>query len=126
VRTLRFRQRSSSLHAISRWCALTLALLAASPVTAPFSTFDLGTLKAGNTLHRYGPVEGSSIGSSIADAVFFLAPVGAMTEDLKNLAWAPTVSSLFASSVRGSRGFFANASSQHAPFSLVTSAVLRV
>jgi hypothetical protein len=103
-----------------------LALLAASPVTAPFSTFDLRTLTAGNALHRNGPVEGFSIGSSITDAVFFLAPVGAMTEDLKNLALAPTVSSLFASSVRGSRGFFANASNQHAPFSLVSSGVLRI
>jgi hypothetical protein len=107
-------------------CALTLAVLAASPFTAPFSTCDLGILVAGNAVHRNGPTEVPSRAPSIADAVFFLASVGVTTESMKNLALAPAALPPMTSGVPASRRSLRNASSEHVPFGLVSSPVLRI
>jgi hypothetical protein len=107
-------------------CALTLAALAASPFTAPFSTCDLGILVAGNAVHRNEPAEIPSRATSIADAAFFLASVDVTTESMKNLALAPTALPPMVSGVPTARRSLRNMSSERVPFGLLSSPVLRI
>jgi hypothetical protein len=107
-------------------CALTLAVLAASPFTAPFSTCDFDILMAGNAVHRNAPADVPSGGPSIADAEFFLASVGVTTESMKNLALAPAALPPMASGAPMSRPSLRNASSEHVSFGPGSSPVLRI
>jgi hypothetical protein len=126
VLTLRPHSRSSSLRAVSRWCALTLVALAVTPFTSPISTFDPGVFARGNAVHRNAPVGSPARGPSIAYAAFSLAAVGDDTKYLKNLALAPAAQPPFASSPHGSRALLRNASSGHLLFGLLSSAILRI
>jgi hypothetical protein len=103
-----------------------MVVLAATPFTSPFSTFDPGMFARGNALHRNAPVGGPTSGPSIADAAFSLVAVGDETKYLKNPALAPSALPPFASSSRGSRTLLRNASSGHLLFFLQSPAILRI
>ena len=124
--TLRPRHRSPSIRALTQWCALTLVVLAATPFTSPFLTFDPGLSARGNALHRNAPAGVPERGPSIADTAFCLATVGDDTEYLKNLALAPTVLPPFAPSPHTPRAALRNAASGHLLFGLLSSAILRI
>jgi hypothetical protein len=124
VSTLHRRHRRSLFHAVSRWCALALAVLSALPFTAPFSTFDLRLTQATKVVHRSLPVEGPVYAPSIADAEFFFSSIG-VPEDLKNLALAAATASPFRAGVT-TAPFTANVFSAHAAFALVASPILRI
>ena len=122
--TLRFRHWPSPFHVVARWCALTLALLAASPFTAPFSTCDLGMLMGRSVVQRGEPLERPSQ-PLVADAVFSLESVDDTSNTLKDLASAPAALPLGAS-VLESQGSIGHSSPRHIRFSLVSSSVLRI
>ena len=125
VLTLRSRLWPSSFHAVSRWCALTLALLAASPFTAPFSTCDFGMLMGRRIVQRAEPLERPSQ-PLIADAAIALESVDDDTSNaLKDLASVPAALPLGASLLEP-QGAIGHASPRHIPFSLLSSPVLRI
>jgi hypothetical protein len=124
VLTLRSRYRPSSFHTASRWCALTLALLAASPFTAPFSTCDLGMLMGRSVFQRSEPVEPSQP-PLIADAAFSLESVDDTSNTLKDMALTLTALPL-GSSVLETQGPLDDSSPRHIPISLRSLSVLRI
>ena len=125
VLTLRSRRRPSSFHAVSRWCALTLALLAASPFTAPFSTCDLGMLMGRSVVQRGEPAERPSQQPLVADAAVSLESVDDTSNTLKDLASVPAALPLGASAPEPQRSI-SHSSPRHLRVSLLSSSVLRI
>jgi len=124
VPTLRIGTHST--RALTRWCALTIAVLAILPFTPPFSTCELGALLADRTLQREAPAERKSSGPSIADAVYFLELAGDDDKELlKHLSLvAAPVPVLASATVAGPSPWLVPI--VHDRLSLVSSPILRV